>query len=125
MKKIYWKPRAISRRALALIALLSLAGVAIVERFPVQSRQANYAEKLAAAELASNAFVAVKEARIAAGHPVDLSSDPLNSGLIGVPMSASRLQGCATPFPVMVTRREMSGSPAVMQRYTAAAVPTL
>jgi poly-gamma-glutamate system protein len=87
VKKIYWKPRAISRRALALIAVLSLAGVAIVERFPIQTRQANYAEKLAAAELASNAFVAVKEARIAAGHPVDLSSDPLNSGLIGVPMS--------------------------------------
>lgn len=87
MKKIYWKPRAISRRALALIAVLSLAGVAMVERFPTRSRQANYAEKLAAAELASDAFVALKEARIAAGHPVDLTSDPLDSGLIGLPMS--------------------------------------
>lgn len=87
MKKIYWKPRAVSRRALALIALLSLVGVAIVERFPTRSRQPNYAEKLAAAELASDAFAAVKEARLARGHAIETSCDPMESGLIGMPMS--------------------------------------
>jgi poly-gamma-glutamate system protein len=89
MKKIYWKPQAVSRRALALIAVLSLAGVAVVERFPVEAPQPNYAEKIAAAELADTALVAVKEARLAQGIPIDPSSDPMESGLIGVPMSGA------------------------------------
>ncbi len=87
MKKIYWKPQAVSRRALALIAVLSLAGVAIVERFPVRAPQPNYAEKMAAAELAYEALLAVKEARLRRGHEIEPSSDPMESGLIGVPMS--------------------------------------
>lgn len=87
MKKIYWKPQAISRRALALIAVLSLAGVAVVERFPARAPQPNYAEKLAAAQLANDALLAVKEARLERGHAIEPSCDPLESGLIGLPMS--------------------------------------
>lgn len=87
MKKIYWKPQSISRKALALIAVLSLAGVAVVERFPVERPQPNYKEKLAAASLAYDALLAVKEARLERGIAIEPGSDPMQSGLIGVPMS--------------------------------------
>lgn len=87
MKKIYWRPREVSRPALILISLISLVGLLLVERWKVENRQPYFREKLDAAKLAEKAFHAVKEERIEIGPPIDRTIDPSESGLIGLPMS--------------------------------------
>ncbi len=87
MKKIYWRPRAVSRPALILITLISLSGLSIVERWKVQNAQPYFEEKRAAAILAKQAFDVIKEAREQVGPEIDPTIDPSMSGLIGVPMS--------------------------------------
>ena len=87
MKKIYWRPRAVSRPALLLIALISIGGLIVVERWKVENPQPYLEEKLAAAKLAQEAFDAIKAARIDVGPPIDKTIDPSESGLIGIPMS--------------------------------------
>jgi hypothetical protein len=87
MKKIYWRPRAVSRPALLLITLVSLAGLIMVERWKVETPQPYLEEKLAAANLAQDAFEVVKAARVDVGPPIDKTIDPSDSGLIGIPMS--------------------------------------
>jgi hypothetical protein len=87
MKKIYWRPRAVSRPALMLIALISLAGLVVVERWKVENPQPYLAEKRAAAVLAEQAFEVIKNARVDLGPPIDETIDPTKSGLIGLPMS--------------------------------------
>jgi poly-gamma-glutamate system protein len=87
MKKIYWRPRAVSRPALLLIALISIAGLMIVERWKVPEPQADLAEKIEAAKMAQEAFDVVRAAREEVGPPIDKTIDPIDSGLIGLPMS--------------------------------------
>ena len=87
MKKIYWRPRAVSRPALMLIAMISLAGLLVVERWKVENKQPYFEEKTAAAKLAQEAFAVIKAARIDVGPPIDRLVDPAESGLIGLPMS--------------------------------------
>jgi hypothetical protein len=87
MKKIYWRPRAVSRPALILITLISLAGLMVVERFKVENVQPYFDEKLAAAKLAEDAFEAIKKRREEVGPPIDPTLDPSMSGLVGLPNS--------------------------------------
>jgi len=87
MKKIYWRPRAVSRTALVLIAVTALAGLVIVEQFKVIDDRPFFDEKLQASELASRAFDVIYDARLATGPPIDLETDPAQSGLIGLAMS--------------------------------------
>ena len=87
MKKIYWRPRAVSRTALALIAFLSIAGMVLVENIPSVKRQPYFREKEAAAHLARAGMDAIREARLAAGYEIDTSKDPAESGMVGVAMS--------------------------------------
>jgi len=87
MKRIYWRPRAVSKPALILIALISLAGLVVVERWKVENPQPYLEEKRAAAMLAQQAFDFIKAARIDVGPPIDKTIDPSESGLIGIPMS--------------------------------------
>ena len=87
MKKIYWRPRAVSRPALVLIAFISIVGLMVVERWKVEAEQPYIAEKRAAATLAQEAFNVVKAARIDVGPPLEKTIDPTESGLIGIPMS--------------------------------------
>jgi poly-gamma-glutamate system protein len=87
MKKIYWRPRAVSRPALLLIALISLAGLSVVERWKVMNPQPFFEEKRAAALLAQKAFDVVKKARVELGVAIDPTIDPAESGLVGLPMS--------------------------------------
>ena len=70
MKKIYWRPRAVSRPALWLITLISLAGLVLVERWKVENLQPYFEEKTAAAKLAQDAFAVIKAKRIEVG-PAD------------------------------------------------------
>lgn len=83
MKKVYWRPQGIPRRAMLLIALLSLASFVAVEKFPRVVKQPWHAEKLAAARLTGEAFKAIKTERIARGIPIEPEADPLQTGLIG------------------------------------------
>jgi hypothetical protein len=86
MKRVYWRPRAVSRPALILIALIAAAGLVMVERWKVETPQPYLEEKRAATVLAQQAFDVVKAARLDI-EPIDKTIDPTESGLIGVPMS--------------------------------------
>jgi poly-gamma-glutamate system protein len=66
-----------------LIALVALAALVAVEKFPVVRRQRNYPEKLAAARLALEAFNAIKSEKIARGIAIDSEADVYQTGLIG------------------------------------------
>src|SRR5690606_17162584 len=60
VKRVYWRPPGVSRRALITIALVALAAFAVVERFPVQTKQPFHEQKLSAARLAQTAFGVIK-----------------------------------------------------------------
>lgn len=87
MKRLYLRPSGVSRRALALIAALSLAVLFAVERLPVLERQPLYTEKVAAANLALEAMRAIRAEKLAKGLRLDPEADPAGTGLIGVAYS--------------------------------------
>ena len=87
MKKIYWRPRAVSRPALLLIAMISIAGLLMVERWKVKEEQPYFEEKIKAANLAADAFALVRAERVKQGPPIDPVNDPAETGIIGLPMS--------------------------------------
>ncbi|TWT78167.1 hypothetical protein Pla123a_09570 [Posidoniimonas polymericola] len=87
MKKVYWRPRTVSRTALLLIAMLAVASL-VVSEFTKSVQERPYGDvKLAAAQTAQKAFDVIKEARIEAGPPIDSEHDPLDTGVIGLPNS--------------------------------------
>ncbi len=88
MKKVYWRPKAVSRTALLLICAVSLVGLLMVEKFRVVTEQPYQQEKLAAAKLAEKAFDVLWYEREETGVEIDLKVDPTNSGLVGVPVSS-------------------------------------
>jgi len=87
MKNVYWRPRAVSRTALALVALVSLGGIFVVENFRSEKGKPYYDDKLAASQLAEKAFDIVKNERLRRGISIDPETDPTYSGLIGIVMS--------------------------------------
>ncbi len=87
MRKVYWRPRAVSRTALFLIAGFSLVGLILVEVFKVNSERPFRKEKLAAATLAAEAMEAIFYAREEIGPEIDKGTDPTESGLVGLAMS--------------------------------------
>ena len=95
MKKLYWRPKHISHRALILIGSLSLLGLVAVERLKIHSTQTWRDEKLEASQLALKAFESVREARLRTSKDffIDPVTDPSGSGLIGyaaTPVTSSR-----------------------------------
>ncbi|MEX2168788.1 MAG: poly-gamma-glutamate system protein [Pirellulales bacterium] len=87
MKKIYWRPRAVSRTALVLIAIIALAGLLIVEQSKGPQERPYFLEKVTAADKAQEAMEVIKEARVEIGPPIEDAYDPAESGIIGLPMS--------------------------------------
>ncbi len=87
MKRLYFRPSGVSRRALALIATLSVAVLLAVERLPVLEKQPYYQEKVAAARLAAEAMRVIKNEKVARGLQSDPEVDPAGSGLIGAAYS--------------------------------------
>lgn len=83
MKRIYWRPRTVSRTALSLISIISLAGLIAVEALKTRTKQPFYEEKIAAAKLALEAMDVIKQKRLELGHPINPETDPSESGLIG------------------------------------------
>lgn len=89
MRKVYWRPREVSRAALVFIAGLSALSFAAVEILQQQNRQPYHREKLAAAHLAEQAFQVIKqEKQQRFRHRLDNESDPTGSGLIGQLMTS-------------------------------------
>lgn len=83
MKKVYWRPQGVPRRAMLLIAMVAVSAFLAVEKFQVSTRQRNYSEKLAASRLALEAFNAIKSEKISRGIGIDPEADPQQTGLIG------------------------------------------
>jgi poly-gamma-glutamate system protein len=84
IKKVYWRPKVISRTALLLICAVSVIGLLMVEKFRVVAEQPYQQEKLAAAMLASEAFDVIWYEREDTGVEIDYKRDPTRSGLLGV-----------------------------------------
>jgi poly-gamma-glutamate system protein len=87
MKKVYWRPRTVSRTALVLIAGFSVVGLLVVEKKPVESDRPHHEEKRTASQLAENAMTQVYYARAQIEPEIDPYTDPTESGLIGLAMS--------------------------------------
>lgn len=85
MKGIYWRPKGISIRAMALAALLAVGAVATVEHFKKDIRQKYYSEKLEAAQLASEGMAVIKKHRLERGDVIDSTLDPAETGMLGLP----------------------------------------
>jgi poly-gamma-glutamate system protein len=83
MKRVYWRPSKVSRRALLLIASTALAALLAVEHFPVVRKQPWHEEKIAAARLTQEASKLILAERRARGLPIDPEADPHQTGLIG------------------------------------------
>ena len=83
MRQYYWQPLRASSIGLVLMALFAAVGLGSVEAFRTQPEQTFVSEKLAAATLARQAMEAIKEERLACNVPIDPSTDPTGSGLIG------------------------------------------
>lgn len=87
MKRVYWRPKNVSRTALLLIALFSIAGMILVESLPTIREMPWQREKTEAAQLAKEAFDVIAIARDQSGTPIDPKVDPTESGLLGVATS--------------------------------------
>lgn len=87
MKKVIWRPKAVSRTALLLIAVLAGVGIVMVERYTTVQRRAYYQDKLKAAELANKAFQRIERERTSLGPEIEKEFDPTESGIIGVAIS--------------------------------------
>jgi poly-gamma-glutamate system protein len=87
MKRVYWRPHAISRLELVVLALAAVACLVAVERFPARERQPYYREKIAAARLALRAMETIKAERLRRDPGAITEADPAGSGLIGRVMS--------------------------------------
>jgi poly-gamma-glutamate system protein len=83
MQKLYWRPPGISRTALVLVTVVALVVLVAVERFPMVVKQAQYAEKVAAARLAREGMEAIKAEKVRRGHAIDPKVDPAQTGMIG------------------------------------------
>lgn len=87
LRKVYWRPKSVSRSGLVLIALTSLTGLILVESIKVERKQDHYEEKMAATELAAQFFDVIKKARLQRDLPIDDSMDLVSSGVLGIAMS--------------------------------------
>ena len=89
MKKVYWRPRAVSRTALLLIALISVAGLLIVEYRRISVQRPYFEEKHEASQLAARCMEAIKDERLRLGVYIDPEIDPAGTGLIGAAMTSA------------------------------------
>ena len=67
MKRVYWRPKNVSRTALLLISAFAIGGLTLVESLPVMIKQPHVNEKSKAAYLAKEAFDVIGVARMNLG----------------------------------------------------------
>lgn len=87
MKKLYWRPGKVSRPLLVVIGALALTGVMATERLRVRRIQPHHGDKLAASRLALKGLQFLKAERLRRGLPINSDVDPMESGIIGLPMT--------------------------------------
>ncbi len=83
MKRVYWRPRAVSQAVLVLVAMLSILGLLAVEFFKAKVQQPYFQEKMTAVKLAQNCMDTIKVQRLELGHEIDPDIDPAQTGMIG------------------------------------------
>lgn len=88
MKRVYWRPKNVSRTALLLISAFAIGGLTLVESLPVMNKQPHIKEKSDAAHLAKEAFDVIGVARANSGTKINIDVDPTSSGLLGLPTSS-------------------------------------
>ena len=76
MKRLYWRPKQVSRTGLLLVGMISVGGMLAVELFRVDTKQRGFDLKVQAADLARRCMEAIKEERIKRGYPIDVEADP-------------------------------------------------
>ena len=87
MKKVYWRPKAVSRTGLVLIGFTAVVGLILVESVKVTRLQPHFDEKMAATELAAHAYDVIYNARLQRGYEIDETMDLTQSGVLGLAMS--------------------------------------
>ena len=87
MKRVYWRPPGVSRRAMVLITALSVCVLLAVELIPVRRKQPWYEAKLQAAHLARHAMGIIKAEKARRGILPSPEADPHGTGLIGSALS--------------------------------------
>ncbi|MEZ6073700.1 MAG: poly-gamma-glutamate system protein [Pirellulales bacterium] len=105
MKRVYWRPRRISKGVLLFVGVVGMLGTLAIESFPIERQSSCQTEKLAAAELACRGMAAIREARLQRGHEFDERFDPAGSGMIGEAMSA------VTSLPSHLEAKQTSVNP--------------
>ncbi len=89
MKKMYWRPRRVSRTVLLLISIMAIVGYISIGLLKTDVRQPYYEQKLAAARVAEKAFKAIRTERLKRGLKIDVESDPAQTGIIGALMTVA------------------------------------
>jgi poly-gamma-glutamate system protein len=84
MKKLIWKPSAVSWQIHLVIAIIAIIGLVIVETFKVNIKQPYYKEKVKAANYMLQGMEIIKQYRLQNIGPINKVIDPARSGLIGV-----------------------------------------
>jgi len=87
MRRVYWRPPGVSRRAMILITALSVCVLLAVELLPVRRKQPWYDEKLQAAHLARHAMGVIKAEKARRGILPSPEADPHGTGMIGSALS--------------------------------------
>ena len=83
MRRVYWRPQSLPRKALALIAGIALLALAVVEQATLNAAEPHYEDMLSASRRAREAFEAIGRLRDERGIPTEPRLDPARSGLIG------------------------------------------
>ena len=84
--KVYWRPSEVSSGALVVLAMISLAGLLMVETMRRQDTKADFGKMAAAAQQAEQSMEHVGNLRRQIQR-IDADVDPQESGLIGVSSS--------------------------------------
>lgn len=83
MKKIYWQAHNIPRYLMCIMCIAAVLGLFCVEHFKVFVPLPNYAKKLEATQIASQAFAVIKRARTSKRIEINRKYDPQMSGFVG------------------------------------------
>lgn len=105
MKRVYWRPKNVSRTALLLISAFAIGGLTLVEALPVMNQQPYMRLKMDAAHLAKEAFDVIATARMRSGTEIRYDIDPTGSGLLGLPTSS------VTSLPGSLGDKQMTVNP--------------
>ena len=98
--KVYWRPSQIPTGALVVLAIISLAGMIMVETMRRQDTIADYGMMVDTARQAEDAMAYIRDLRQKMRR-IDADVDPLDSGMIGV--SSSPVTSLAGHLPAKQT----------------------